>query len=340
MSMTDWTTLLAASGAQLRDDTVMSFGDERAEAAAALERTVVAPLADRAVIAVSGSDARDFLSAQLTIDVDGLAPGTAALAAWCSPQGRAIVLLQLVAAAGDALRLLVPRSLAGAIARRLGLYILRARVTVTVSDEVILGVRGPGATACCHAAEVAARASAGSELLSATARVPASDTLLIAAAEQAASVWRALTACALPIGSPAWRLGEIMAGIPSILPETSDRFLPQMLNLDLLGGLAFDKGCYPGQEVIARLRYRGTLKRRTWLAAAAADVAPPGTSIVGLEADGEEAGVVLSSALHPDGRLRLLAVLSVDAATAPGLALATAAGARLELLELPSAPAT
>ena len=141
------------------------------------------------------------------------------------------------------------------------------------------------------------------------------------------------------LSNDAWRWAELQAGVAWIEPGTVDQFVPQMLNLEVIGGVDFKKGCYPGQEVVARSQYRGTLKRRTFLFdVPAGNTAAPGQEIVDADDPSQPAGMVVNAAAHPDGRgTSLLAELKLAAlprADAGALRLVDANGAALQRREL------
>ena len=194
------------------------------------------------VLAFRGIDAARFLQGQLSADIEKLGPGSGTLAGLHNAQGRAIALLALAHSGADEILAALPAELLGAVAQRLRKYVLRAKVRV---EDVSAAVRVIGTTSA-PADPSAARVSWGNRHL---LFVPAERT----------------PACA---GSrDRWNLEDVREGLPQIFVATSEQFVAQMLNLDLLGAIAFDKGCYTGQEVIARAHYRGRVKRRMqrWL---------------------------------------------------------------------------
>ena len=202
-------------------------------------------LADLGAVRIQGSDAERFLQGQLSNDVTQLPSGRAVLAGYHNPQGRTIAILQLVRAAPDEILAVLPRELAASVAARLAKFILRAKVAI---KDVSADVRIYGLLASTDA-PVPARAAA---------------TRVRIGAEPAR--WLSIEAAhsAGPVGGDRqlWRRMDIAAGQPQIYAATSEEFVAQMLNLDALGAIALDKGCYTGQEVIARAHYRGRVKRR------------------------------------------------------------------------------
>jgi folate-binding protein YgfZ len=196
------------------------------------------------LLSVSGADARDFLHAQLTNDIKNLPPGRAALAGWCSAKGRLLATF-LVIPAPQGFLLQLSRDLAPAVAKRLSMFVLRSKVKIADESDAWaqFGVW--------DAPSPAALAWEGSR-----ARVPVGETRYLQ-----------LEPADAPTLTPnaeedAWTLEEIRAGRPLITAATQDQFVPQMVNLETLGGVDFHKGCYPGQEIVARAQYRGQVKRR------------------------------------------------------------------------------
>lgn len=311
----------------------------------------IADLADLAVLRVGGEDAADFLAGQLTSDVRALRPGQSQLAAWCTPKGRVIVVCRVLRLVDQHL-LIFPDDLAEDTLTRLKRYVLRSRVEL--SDErarwVTTGYAGPGVGAVLRERLGALPERPGGLIEVAGFVVVAlagygPRYLVLGAAESVL----ALREAAVPaLGSaPAWRVLEILAGVPVIHRATSETYLPQMLNLEALGGLSFQKGCYPGQEVIARLKYRGDIKRRMFLAGAKLDDAQlDNTTGDGVPTAGQplfqrlwdgpyKAGEVLAAERHRDG-VALLAVIDI-AASNQSLHLGDPDGPVLSLMPLPYA---
>jgi folate-binding protein YgfZ len=197
------------------------------------------------LLSVSGADARDFLHAQLTSDIQNLPPERAALAGWCSAKGRLLATF-LVIPAPQGYLLQLARDLAPAVAKRLSMFVLRSKVKVADESDAWaqFGVWNADQALTANAWE------------GARVTVPVGERRCLRL-EPAAS---ASLACGAD--EEQWYLQEIRAGRPLITAATQDRFVPQMVNLETLGGVDFRKGCYPGQEIVARLQYRGEVKRR------------------------------------------------------------------------------
>lgn len=207
----------------------------------------IAKLEDYGLLLAAGEDARAFLHAQLSNDIEKLPQGEARIAGWCSPKGRLLATFLVVpCSAGFLLQL--ARDLVPTVAKRLAMYVLRSKVKITdASGEwTQFGVWG---------AEGGAPLSVREEQGAISVVVEPGRQLVLAGA--AASARYAPDAPAED-----WTLAEIRAGRPLIALATQDQFVPQMVNLELAGGVDFHKGCYPGQEVVARAQYRGAVKRR------------------------------------------------------------------------------
>jgi folate-binding protein YgfZ len=189
------------------------------------------------VLAIRGVDAGRFLQGQLSADLEKLEVGASTLAGFHNPQGRTIALLAVGRAASDEFLAVLPRELAGGVAQRLGKFVLRAKVRVT--DESA-SWRVHGITNGKPPGLALAWGDRWLSLRPADAPSAESD----------------------PAAHAAWLRADVHAGLPQVFLATSETFVAQMLNLDLLGAIAFDKGCYTGQEVIARAHYRGRVKRR------------------------------------------------------------------------------
>lgn len=237
-----------------------------------------APLASYRVIAAAGADALSFLHGQVTQDITGLKPDAAALAGYCTAKGRLLATLVAWRAPGaDAnpdgpqLYALVRDDLADALLKRLGMFVLRAKAKLSSAPLAAAGVSA--APAQVEALEAAAGGALPHapwqrvDLPSGTwIGAPAADSQRrwwwIADDAQLQAHGAALSAALSRGDESAWRAADLAAGLPWIAQSTQDVFIPQTVNLDLIGGVNFRKGCYPGQEVVARSHYRGTVKRR------------------------------------------------------------------------------
>lgn len=276
-----------------------------------------------AALQVGGADAAAFLQAQLTVDVNPLGPERHALAAWCDAKGRTLCTVHVVPVE-DRYLLLLPAALTEPISRRLRMFVLRARVEIT--DATPAWAIGGLTPAAADGAPLPGHGKASQNergiLLG----------LNTGGGPGALQLSRGETSdIGLPVDDNAWQLAATDAGLPEVTEATAGLFVPQMLNLHWLGAVDFSKGCYPGQEVVARLQYRGRLTRRMFRLHWRGGQPQAGDDVV--DDSGAKQGTVIRAAQSGAGAGRLLAVLRLDARDR---ALATS-DARLELLELPYA---
>ncbi|MGH8509774.1 MAG: YgfZ/GcvT domain-containing protein [Gammaproteobacteria bacterium] len=289
------------------------------------------------IIRVSGPEAESFLSAQFTNDLRALSESRSQLGAWCNAQGRVLAVFRVLRDEASYV-LLLPQEMIGSTIERLKKFVLRAKLTIEEASEGVLAAFGPQT-------DLAARLPAIPEHDDAVAhragvsvvRVPGTlPRWLFIGASESLAVPR-LQESVADLSDTAWQLQDILAGIPSVGTATTGAFLPQMLNLDALGGVSFTKGCYPGQEVIARLRYRGQLKRRMYLALVEDTAAPRAGDPVYPHADRgtQPAGQIVAAAPRDSGRFALLAVVDNEAARAGSIHLRHPDGPVLSFQRLP-----
>jgi folate-binding protein YgfZ len=272
-------------------------------------------LGSLAVVHVTGVDARQFLQGQLTADLDALNPQTLMLAACNSPQGRVQAVLWLIERA-DGIALITDRSVIEQTVTRLKRYVLRARVKVDMDAlSVGLAVSEQSSSTDGHRRE--------NEL--SFVRLPGISRSLVVAPPSFFSEDSAQT--------PSFDLEYLRAGLPRIHPQTHERFVAQMLNIDVLGGISFTKGCYTGQEIIARTHYKGAIKRRMFRFRVDGPSPPPGTRIL----DGDQHAGDVADAIEVGAAAELLAVVTLQSKDA---ALRLENGASLQWLELPYEVAT
>ncbi|MDO9467764.1 MAG: folate-binding protein YgfZ [Thiobacillus sp.] len=335
-----WKIFLQSQGAVIDHATVLHYGDAAAERAAAASGTIVADLSQLGVIAFRGEEAATFLQGQLTNDVRSLPADAAQWNGYCSPKGRLLGNF-LLWRHGEDYCLQLSGDILPGVLKRLSMFILRAKVQGRdASDEnVRLVVAGKQAQAAVSAAmgvmPDAAMHSATGEA-GQVIRVGDDKFVLAIVPERAAAVWQTLRQTATPVGAPVWDWLRLNAGIPMIVAATQEQFVPQMVNLEVIGGVSFQKGCYPGQEIVARSQYLGKLKRRMFLAHVDAEAAP-GDSLYSADIEGQATGTVVNAAPAPAGGFDLLAVAQVESANAHTLHLKAADGAALQLKPLPYA---
>ena len=284
-----------------------------------------ARLTDWGVIRAHGEEAAKFLHSQLTQDFALLGPDQARFAGFCTAKGRLLATLIGWKADADTVLLALPLELLPAVLKRLSMFVLRAKCKLSdaTADVALWGAIDTAD------ATPAWQLQRDGEL--ARIRLPDDGTQarwLVAGPAAAAPN--------LPvISADDWQWSELAAGLPSVVSATVEQFVPQMLNLELLGGVNFQKGCYPGQEVVARSQYRGTLKRRTYLYETDGTAAP-GQEIFHSEDPGQPAGLVANSAQR-GGHSLLLAETKIAALASGSLHLGAPDGPLLRPRALPYA---
>lgn len=339
----DWQEFLRSENADISDDYVAPFTDPQNEARQALDNNIMADCSDLGVLRFTGEDARDFLHNQLSNDVNALQDGQSRLAAYCNPKGRTLAVVRLFLD-GDAIMMLLPRDILEAVAKRLRMFVLMSKVTIEdVSDEfVIMGLAGEAAAE--KLSNVVGKLPTEDSGVSHTAGVTIvklpqhqSRFLLIATAESAIELWQQLKGIATAVGHAAWQLLDIHTGQPQVHAQTSEAFVPQMLNMHAIDGISFKKGCYPGQEIVARMYYLGKLKRRMYFAHTQADVCPVAADpLFAADSDsGQGAGQVVTASPAAEGGYDLLLVCPVSIVDSGPIRLGSANGPEVEIRQLP-----
>lgn len=335
-----WTDFLRANGARLDESIVLDFGSPGKEIAAA-SAGVLCPLADWAAFDIVGVDAAAFLQGQLTSDVQQLSPGRAQRTAWCSAKGRMLATAVLVRTAPEQFTAILPASIAEAVRRRLAMFVLRAKVLLLppAPEAVLCGVAGVSAEGALRAVGLDAPApwAVGGDAGSLVVALDGGRYLVRAARERWIEWWPALCRSGIvPAGATVWRWLDIAAGVARIGPETQDRFVPQMANWELVGGVSFHKGCYPGQEIVARMQYLGRLKERlVRLDGEPATPPAPGTALFNAAFGDQAAGTIVDAVLDAGGRVAALAVAQTAAAASGALNCGGVEGPELKVRPLP-----
>jgi hypothetical protein len=339
-SGTCWLAKLAARGAAVEGQRVLHFGDPAAERLAARDDTIVCDLSHLGTITATGADAEAFLQGQLSNDVRQLGDGRAQFSSYNTPKGRMLACL-LAYRAGAAICLQLPRDLVEPIRKRLAMFVLRSKVQLADATDarVRLGIAGTDAVAivasamgCTPGAVMSVtRADAAIAI-----RLPGERVQIVAEPDAALPLWDELAVRARPVGTSVWEWLEIRAGIPVITAATQDLFVPQMVNFELVGGVSFEKGCYPGQEIVARTHYLGKSKRRMYLAHVDCQAAPaPGSGLYSRDLENQASGTVVNAAAAPGGGFDVLAVIQTASAESQPIHLGAPDGPVLGFEPLP-----
>lgn len=339
----EWREFLLNRGAEFSDGAVQTFGNAERELRVVTTGEVLADLSHTGLIEAYGDDVVAFLQGQLTNDVRQVSPTRSQLSAYCSPKGRMLAAFRIFQR-GETLYLSMPRTTVEPTLKRLRMFVLRAKVTLEdASDSLVrIGFSGPQAEGQLRD-QLGAAPGAENETVQSgeytAVRIPGPHPRfeIYGELEPMKKLWTALDVRAAPVGQQHWHLLDVRAGVPVVYPETADAFVPQMANLQLLEGVSFKKGCYTGQEVVARMQYLGKLKRRMYRARVnVEECPPPGAPLFAAgSSSGQGVGKVVTCAPHPDGGCELLAVVEIASREAGDVRLRDAEGPALEFLELP-----
>ena len=325
--MNDWKRYLSTQGAVINDDQI-HFHESPTDVQALLAEDggIMSPLLHQGLISVTGPDAARFLQGQITSNALQLALGESTPGARCNAKGRMLASFVLFHAEDQHFLLQLHRSLVTPLINELTKYAVFFKVELTdVSDDYcLLGTAGkpvdknsPTDTAY---------------------QYPLVDgrSILVIAAEKVPPVWKALRDALKPVGTELWQLMDIRSGLGHVEVDTVDLFIPQMLNFQAIGAISFKKGCYTGQEVVARMKYLGKLKRRMYRirVPVSADRLLPGMPCY-LQGQNQSVGNIVSTAHCDAERLEVLVVLTKEAADSDDLLIGSQQYPVVEKLSIP-----
>ena len=338
-----WLQFLTRHGAQVDEQSQEVIGFPAGNGK--IEDGFVSPLSGLGLIQASGEEAAVFLHNQLTNDVEHLGLGETRLAGYCSPKGRLLATF-LMWKSADGILLELPRQIQPAVQKRLQMFILRAKVKLAdmAESHVILGIGGAqaGEVMKSHFPQLPTQPHAkvdtdAGTLIRVADAFGAPRYQWIAPREIAEAAWPGLVAALTPVAPATWRLADIRAGIPQIVQTTQEQFVPQMVNFELVGGVNFKKGCYPGQEIVARSQYLGKLKRRMVLANVDAPDAQAGAEVFSGADPDQPCGMIVNAESNPAGGIDCLVEIKLAALDDGTVHLGAAGGPALRFLDLPYA---
>lgn len=336
-----WQSFLQNQQAVIADDRVLHFGDSAAELNYAKNDTVIIDLSHFGLIQISGEEAHAFLQGQLTCDVTTIKSDKAQYGGYCTPKGR--LLANFLLWQNESYLMQLPASLCAAIQKRLSMYVLRAKVQLMDSSQsfIRIGVAGVNARLIIEKIigerfdtdrRLAVKLSEQTNVIC----LASNRFEIVTNVEYAPTLWKHIKAHAHPVGAACWDWLEIQSGIPVILPVTQEEFIPQMINMDAIESVSFQKGCYPGQEIVARTQYLGKIKRRMYLAniSTSASVSA-GDDVFSAKTAEQSCGKIVNAAPSPSGGYDVLAVVQVSNVEAGKIYWQTLNGPVLEIQPLP-----
>lgn len=341
--MNAWLQFLVRQGARVdagQIPQVTGFDDVSAER---IPDGFVTPLTDLGLIAANGEDAARFLHGQLTNDVEHLDITEARLTGYCTPKGRLLASF-LMWKTGDTIMLELPRQIQPPVQKRLQMFVLRSKAKLTDESDnhALLGLGGAKAADALKtwfpalpAVPLAKVDGPAGTLIRVADALGAPRFQWIAPLTTAELAWPELIKTLAPVGTHIWRLTDIHAGIPQITQATQEQFVPQMINFELIDGVNFKKGCYPGQEIVARSQYLGKLKRRMLLASIEAADVRAGTEVFSSTDPEQPCGMIVNAEPSLQGGSDCLVEIKMAATTDGSVHLASAQGPSLRFGELP-----
>ena len=341
---TDWLEFLKQQNAHIdNDQMIVHFGDRDAELKAANTNDVLCELTHLGFIEVSGDEAQSFLQNQLSNDINLVSPQHSQLNAYCNAKGRALALFRVIQF-HDSYYLQLPVELIDSTLKRLQMFVLRSKVTLEDASSQLLacGVAGPGAqkliTELTGEAPKQVDQSVETEKLGITrVRGQQPRFLIYGNFQNLTAAWNQLKDQANICSHHIWNYLDIHAGVPQIFRDNVEAFVPQMLNMHSIDGISFQKGCYPGQEVVARMYYLGKLKRRMYLAHVESDTQPqPGDLLFNKDSNADQnIGRVVDAQPADGGGYDLLAVLQISNTESGSVHLNKPDGKQLAFTDLP-----
>ncbi len=336
----DWQRHLQIAGARIENHVVSHFGDPQAELHAVQTGTILCDLSHFSLLYFSGEDSRAFLHSQLSSDVQKLAMATAQYSSYCTPKGRVLASFLLWQSAEGYFAQL-HGGLRESVQNQLTKFVLRSKVKISDASgtHISLGLAGNNAEMlakkCFVTIPQSVLGAAHDESVT-LIRLSSDRFQIITAAEQAAALWEKLSRSATAVGNQCWDWLNIRNGIPVITSATQEQFVPQMLNMEIIGAVSFNKGCYPGQEVIARTQHLGMLKRRMYLANIRSENSPqPGDVLFSGNVKSQTSGMIVNGAASPEGGYDVLAVIQIATARTEDAHWKSPGGPILKLLPLP-----
>ncbi len=315
----DWKQFLLDQGAEFDGARLLHFGNPERERRIPPQGAILCDLSHLGLISAAGADAKPFLQGQLSNDIQQVNEQRAQISSYSSPKGRAFTTFQIMQRQG-VYYLSLSSDVLETVLKRLRMFVMRSKVALEdASDSLVhFGYAAPDADKRLQhvLGQIPQQpldvVQVGNlTLVRRPASVPRFE--IFGELDDARHLWGKLSVHAAAVGPFVWDYYEIEAGIPHITAASLEAWVPQMVNLHLIDGISFKKGCFPGQEIVARLKYLGKNKRQMYrIKLNTADTPAVGTAI--LDAAGEEAGTILNATLAPDGEnVHALAVLKIAA---------------------------
>jgi tRNA-modifying protein YgfZ len=343
----EWRDFLQSEGAEFNEtgDCVSTFGNPKRETLVLNTGDVICDLSHFGLIGVSGDDATTFLQGQFTNDINQVSYSRSQLSAYCNPKGRMFANFRIFKRE-NSYYIELPLELLETVLKRLRMFVLRAKVRLENASESLIRIGASGhhmdRQLCDIVGVMPAEVDDCIEFGNYTIiRVPGLTPCyeIHGPLEAMQTLWQQFNVESAQVGAGAWQLLNIKAGVGVITSPTSEGFVPQMTNQQLLDGISFTKGCYTGQEIVARMHYLGKLKKRMYRVHIATDDAVNAGEplFVTASSSGQNIGTIVNAQRLPQGGCEALAVIQITEAEAGGLRLRDERGPKIDVLELPYA---
>ncbi len=338
----EWQAHLEKHQANINAGIVTDFGQAEQERAS-VNGNIISDLSHYGLISAKGTDTPDFLQGQLSNDIRQVSAETSQLNAYCSPKGRILASFRLFYIE-DKYYLELPQTLIEQTLKRLRMFVMRSQVTLDdASDHIVrFGLTGPDSEQYINDCGLSCpdnvdAASQTDNILLLRIPGPSPRFEIHGPLTNMMVLWDKLADKTTAVGANTWSLLDIQAGLPVIQPQTVESFVPQMVNLELINGVSFKKGCYPGQEIVARMQYLGKLKKRMYRAHVdITDVIQPGDALFSGSSDNSQSiGNIVNAQPSPTGGYDVLAVIQITEVEHGQVRLGSKNGSILEIDELP-----
>ncbi|MEB4590902.1 folate-binding protein [Candidatus Thiothrix sp. Deng01] len=335
----EWKNFLINHGAEFAGDSLISFGNPERERRIPPQGAILCDLSHFGLISVSGEDAANFLQGQLTNDIRQVTDTFSQLSAYCTPQGRTLATFFITKRQGM-YYLSLARDLLEPSLKRLRMYVLRSKVALEDASASLVhfGYAAPDGDK--QLADILGKVPANPydtlqignlTVLRQPAAIPRFKVL--GELDDARKLWERLNVNAACVGRSSWDYFNISSGIPMVTLASTEAWVPQMMNMHLINGVSFSKGCFPGQEIVARLKYLGKSKRQMYRIGVPGCVTVPAIGTAVSSSADPEAGSILNATRNPDGYVEALAVMKIAQASQP----LTLGEYPVQVLELPYA---
>lgn len=304
-----------------------------------LDKPTLVNLSHLVCYQVEGEDATTFLQGQFSNDINTVTPSTGQISSYCTPKGRMLAILY-ICKRGDTYYLITSKDIAEEVMKRLQMYVMRSKVVIKPMDDAILvGICNDNQTTVLDAlqlkpADADYQVSTNDNYL--CMNIPGVNTRYLVLCNQSSEQLQQLSANDINVyNSSYWQWLDIMAGLPNITNNVSEAFVPQMANMELIEGVSFSKGCYPGQEIVARLHYLGNANRRMFrIEASQAEPINIGDDIFSQDSE-QPIGKFISVINEGDKKYSGLAVLRIEAVKKNQLAIGSPSGNSAQIMPLP-----